>query len=68
LNQFALEFITISKNFPGVHVIAEEHGAEKSTLMKIALGGLMRDKGTIKVFGKEVRVSIHILKNFPILN
>ncbi len=69
LENFALEFIDVSKSFPGVdalkkvnisvsegtiHAIVGENGAGKSTLMKIAVGELRKDSGTIKVFGKKV--------------
>jgi len=72
LNNLALEFINISKSFPGVqalkevsiqikkakvHAIVGENGAGKSTLMKIAVGELLRDAGTIKVFGQEAQIS-----------
>jgi len=72
LNNFALEFIKISKSFPGVqalkevsiqvrqagvHAIVGENGAGKSTLMKIAVGELLRDAGIIKVFGQEAQIS-----------
>jgi len=72
LNNFALEFIKISKSFPGVqalkevsiqirqagvHAIVGENGAGKSTLMKIAVGELLRDSGIIKVFGQEAQIS-----------
>jgi len=71
LNQFALEFINISKSFPGVqalkevniqikrasvHAIVGENGAGKSTLMKIAVGEIIRDEGTIKIFGQKARI------------
>ncbi len=72
MNNFALEFINISKSFPGVqalkevsiqirqaevHAIVGENGAGKSTLMKIAVGELLRDAGIIKVFGQEAQIS-----------
>lgn len=72
MNNLALEFINISKSFPGVqalkevsiqikkakvHAIVGENGAGKSTLMKIAIGELLRDAGTIKVFGQEAQIS-----------
>jgi len=71
LNDLALEFINISKSFPGVqalkevsiqikkadvHAIVGENGAGKSTLMKIAVGELLRDAGIIKVFGREAQI------------
>jgi len=72
LNDLALEFINISKSFPGVqalkdvsiqikkadvHAIVGENGAGKSTLMKIAVGELLRDTGIIKVFGQEAQIN-----------
>lgn len=72
MSDFALEFINISKSFPGVnalkevniqirkadiHAIVGENGAGKSTLMKIAVGELPRDAGIIKVFGKEAQIN-----------
>ena len=72
MNDLALEFINISKSFPGVqalkevgiqikkadvHAIVGENGAGKSTLMKIAVGELLRDAGIIKVFGQEAQIS-----------
>jgi len=72
LNDLALEFVNISKSFPGVqalkevsiqikradvHAIVGENGAGKSTLMKIAVGELLRDVGIIKVFGREAQIN-----------
>jgi len=72
LSNIALEFIKISKSFPGVqaleevsvqirqakvHAIVGENGAGKSTLMKIAVGELLRDTGTIKVFDQEAKIN-----------
>ncbi len=72
MNGLALEFINISKSFPGVqalrevniqikkadvHAIVGENGAGKSTLMKIAVGELLRDTGVIKVFGREAQIN-----------
>ncbi|MEA1939956.1 MAG: sugar ABC transporter ATP-binding protein [Candidatus Caldatribacteriota bacterium] len=72
MNKIALEFINISKSFPGVkalkkvsikikqakvHAIVGENGAGKSTLMKIAVGELLRDTGTIKVFDREAQIN-----------
>jgi len=72
LEDLALEFIDVSKSFPGVealkkvnisiqkgtiHAIVGENGAGKSTLMKIAVGELKKDSGTMKIFGKEVNLN-----------
>ena len=72
MNNSALEFINISKSFPGVqalkevsiqirqaevHAIVGENGAGKSTLMKIAVGELIRDAGIIKVFGRKAQIN-----------
>jgi len=72
LNDLALEFINISKKYPGVqalkevsiqiqkadvHAIVGENGAGKSTLMKVAVGELLRDAGIIKVFGQEAQIN-----------
>ena len=72
MNDLALEFINISKSFPGVqalkdvsiqikkadvHAIVGENGAGKSTLMKIAVGELLRDTGIIKIFGQEAQIN-----------
>jgi len=72
LNNLALEFINISKSFPGVqalkevsiqirqaevHAIVGENGAGKSTLMKIAVGELIRDDGIIKVFDRKAQIN-----------
>ena len=72
MNGLALEFINISKSFPGVqalkevniqikkadvHAIVGENGAGKSTLMKIAVGELLRDAGIIKVFSQEAQIN-----------
>ncbi len=72
MNDLALEFINISKKYPGVqalkevsiqiqkadvHAVVGENGAGKSTLMKIAVGELLRDDGVIKVFGQEAQIN-----------
>lgn len=72
MNDLALEFVNVSKSFPGVqalkdvsiqikkadvHAIVGENGAGKSTLMKIAVGELLRDTGIIKVFGQEAQIN-----------
>jgi len=67
----AAELIGITKAFPGViannnisltiwpgevHCLLGENGAGKSTLMQILSGMYEPDSGTIRVFGREVRI------------
>ena len=69
MSEFVLEMDNIEKSFPGVkalddvklhvrpgtvHALMGENGAGKSTLMKILFGIYRRDKGTVKLDGKEV--------------
>lgn len=67
-----LEVRGIVKDFPGqraldgvdfvvkageIHALLGENGAGKSTLIKIIVGALQHDAGSIRVFGKEVQFS-----------
>jgi ribose transport system ATP-binding protein len=67
-----LEMINVSKSFPGVKALQNvnlnvhqkeivglvgENGAGKSTLMKIIIGIYEMDKGEMKLYGKDVKLS-----------
>ncbi|GGF94775.1 ABC transporter ATP-binding protein [Paenibacillus abyssi] len=69
---YVVEMLNIRKEFPGVvandditlrlkkgeiHALLGENGAGKSTLMSILFGMYQADRGTIKVHGKETRIS-----------
>ncbi len=69
---YAIEMLHITKDFPGirandditlqveentVHALLGENGAGKSTLMSILFGLYQPTSGTIKVNGKEVKIS-----------
>ncbi len=69
---FVIEMLDIDKSFPGIrandhvtlqveegsiHALLGENGAGKSTLMSILFGLYQPDAGTIKVRGKEVRIT-----------
>ena len=66
---FILEMEKIEKSFPGVqalrgvelkvapgeiHALVGENGSGKSTLMKIIMGIYHRDKGIVRLYGREV--------------
>ena len=67
-----LEMINVNKSFPGVKALQNvnlnvhqneivglvgENGAGKSTLMKILVGIYKMDKGEMKLYGKDVKLS-----------
>ena len=69
---YAIEMLNITKDFPGirandnitlqverntVHALLGENGAGKSTLMSILFGLYQPTSGTIKVNGKEVKIT-----------
>ena len=69
---FVIEMLDIDKSFPGIrandhvtlqvaersiHALLGENGAGKSTLMSILFGLYQPDAGTIRVRGKDVRVT-----------
>src|SRR5712692_9101286 len=51
-----IEMTGISKDFPGVHALADENGAGKSTLMKILAGVYRKDSGRVVVHGTDVDI------------
>ncbi|MDB4866641.1 MAG: transporter ATP-binding protein [Cohnella sp.] len=70
--EYVVEMLNIRKEFTGIvandditlrlkrgeiHALLGENGAGKSTLMSILFGMYQADRGTIKVGGKEVRIS-----------
>jgi ABC-type uncharacterized transport system ATPase subunit len=72
MNDYVIEMLGITKEFPGVranddvtlrlkrgeiHALLGENGAGKSTLMSVLFGLYQPDKGTIRMNGKEVRIS-----------
>lgn len=72
MNEYLLEAINITKEFPGVlaldnvsfnlkkgevHALLGENGAGKSTMMKIFSGVHKKDKGVIKIKGVEIDIT-----------
>ena len=70
--EYVVEMLNIRKEFPGIvandnvtlqlgkgeiHALLGENGAGKSTLMGMLFGMYMPDRGTIKVYGKEQKIS-----------
>jgi len=69
VTEYSLEAIGVTKRFPGVlaldsaelrvkagtvHALIGQNGAGKSTLIKILFGVYQRDKGSLRVEGKEI--------------
>ncbi|MEH7452676.1 ABC transporter ATP-binding protein [Gottfriedia acidiceleris] len=70
--EYVVEMLNITKEFPGiiandnitlrlkkgeVHALLGENGAGKSTLMSVLFGMYTPEKGSIKIKGKEVKIS-----------
>lgn len=70
--EYVIEMLGITKEFPGIkanddvtlrvkkgeiHALLGENGAGKSTLMSVLFGLYQPEKGTIKVKGKEVKIT-----------
>lgn len=71
-DEYVIEMLGITKEFPGIkandnvtlrlkkgtiHALLGENGAGKSTLMSVLFGLYQPEEGTIKVRGKEIKIS-----------
>ena len=71
MNDYIIEMLGITKEFPGIiandnitlqlkkgeiHALLGENGAGKSTLMSVLFGLYQPEKGVIKVRGQEVKI------------
>ena len=52
----ALDDVTVELNRGEIHAVLGENGAGKTTLMNILFGLTMPDKGSIRVYGKDVKI------------
>jgi simple sugar transport system ATP-binding protein len=52
----ALDDVTVELNRGEIHAVLGENGAGKTTLMNILFGLTLPDKGSIRVYGKDVKI------------